>query len=63
MPSNLVGMAYSDCDIPVMPHRYLMQPMVLAKLLQAAQIQPADRALDLATATGYSTVALALWGR
>ena len=34
-------------------------PMVLAKLLQAAEIGPADRVLDVGAATGYSAAMLA----
>ncbi len=41
------------------PARYLMEPMVLAKLLQAAEIGPDALVLDVGAATGYSTAVLA----
>ncbi|MDE1901076.1 MAG: protein-L-isoaspartate O-methyltransferase [Alphaproteobacteria bacterium] len=59
VPSHLVGVAYLDEDIALMGGRSLMKPMVLARLIQAADIKPTDTVLDLAPATGYSTLVLA----
>lgn len=53
------GFAYIDEDLEVAAGRYLMEPMVLARLLQAAAPQPGDIALDIGCATGYSTAVLA----
>ena len=41
------------------PGDVLMEPMVLARLLQAAAPKPGDMALDIGGATGYSTAVLA----
>ena len=62
VPSTLVGVAYLDENIPLITGRSLMQPMVLARLIQAAEIKPGDHVLDLAPATGYSTMILAALG-
>ena len=62
VPSTLVGVAYLDENIPLIASRTLMQPMVLAKLIQATEVKPQDRVLDLAPATGYSTLLLAAMG-
>jgi len=59
VPSNLVGVAYLDEDIPLIGTRTLMQPMVLARLIQAANVQQGEVVLDLAPATGYSTLVFA----
>lgn len=56
------GVAYVDEDIAVAPGRYLMEPMVLAKLMQATEIQPTDVILDVGCATGYSAAVLARLG-
>ena len=53
------GIAYIDEDLEVAPGRYLMEPMVLARLLQAAAPRSGDMALDIGVATGYSTAVLA----
>ncbi len=53
------GIAYIDEDLEIAPGRYLMEPMVLARLLQTAAPQPGGIALDIGCATGYSTAVLA----
>ena len=60
VPAELRSVAYVDEDIRVARDRYLLEPMVLARLLQAADVQPTDIALDIGPATGYSTAILAL---
>lgn len=53
------GIAYVDEDLPVAPGRYLMEPMVLGRLVQALEVKPHEMVLDLACATGYSSALLA----
>lgn len=62
VPERLAGIAYADCSPEVAPSRYLLEPMVLAKLLQESGVHPDSRILDIGPATGYSTAALALMG-
>lgn len=54
------AVAYADEDVPVShsPSRTLLAPRTLAKLIQAAEIQAGDRALDIGCATGYSSAVL-----
>lgn len=59
LPPLMAGIAYNDEDIQLAPGRFLMEPMVLARLVQAAAIKPEDRALDIGCATGYSTAVIA----
>ena len=53
------GLAYIDFDVPVGVSRRLLKPMVLAKLIQALDLSPSDRVLDVACATGYGAAVLA----
>jgi protein-L-isoaspartate(D-aspartate) O-methyltransferase len=65
VPQAFKGLAYMDEDIEVSPARdgaparFLLSPMVQARLIQLAEIGPNDKILDVGCATGYSTVMLA----
>lgn len=59
VPTEAQGIAYVDEEIPVAEGRRLLEPMVLARLLQAAEISPRDAVLDIGCATGYSAAVLA----
>ncbi|MCR4376830.1 MAG: protein-L-isoaspartate O-methyltransferase [Rhodospirillales bacterium] len=51
--------AYLDEDLTIAPGRIMMEPMVLARLLQAARIERTDLALVIAAASGYEAVVIA----
>jgi protein-L-isoaspartate(D-aspartate) O-methyltransferase len=59
MPPAVSALAYLDLDVPVGASRRLLRPMVLAKLIQVAELQATDRVLDVGCATGYGTAVLA----
>ncbi len=59
MPATSAALAYLDLDVPVGASRRLLRPMVLAKLIQAAELEATDRVLDVGCATGYSAAVLA----
>lgn len=64
VPKAAAELAYLDTDLPVAldggsDSRRLLKPMVLAKLIQAAEIGETDRVLDIGCATGYSSAVLA----
>ena len=63
VPPALRGVAYVDDDLPVGGGRNLMQPMVAARLLQAAAVQPKDAALVVGAGVGYEAAVLALLAR
>ncbi|HEY9079822.1 protein-L-isoaspartate O-methyltransferase [Magnetovibrio sp.] len=56
---SLKSLAYIDEDLMVGPGRILMEPMVLARMMQAAAIEETDLALVIAAATGYEAAAIA----
>lgn len=53
VPEHLRRVAYIDEDLPLGGGRYLMEPMVAARLLQAAEVEPGDTALVVGAGTGY----------
>jgi len=53
------GLAYVDEDLQIAEGRFLMEPMVLARLIQAAAPTSTDAVLDIGCGTGYSTAVLA----
>jgi protein-L-isoaspartate(D-aspartate) O-methyltransferase len=65
VPASVRDLAYSDIALKIAdatqgaPERRLLPPLVLARLIQAAEIKPGDRVLDIAPGTGYSTAILA----
>ena len=58
VPEPLRGIAYVDEDVALGSGRFVMEPRVLARLLQAAQPGPEDMALDLGCGSGYATAIL-----
>jgi protein-L-isoaspartate(D-aspartate) O-methyltransferase len=58
VPADKKSVAYLDIDLEVASGRALMKPMVLAKLLQAAEVPPDGLVLDVGPATGYTTALL-----
>ena len=62
-PPTATSIAYLDIDLPVgegtgSPRR-MLKPIILAKLLNAAQVEPTDKVLDVGCATGYTAALLA----
>ncbi|HLI20255.1 MAG TPA: protein-L-isoaspartate O-methyltransferase [Stellaceae bacterium] len=59
VPPSLRGIAYVDDDIPLGQGRFLIEPLVLARLLQLAEIRKSDKVLEIGCATGYATAIIA----
>ena len=61
VPPAAAALAYLDLDLAVGEGgtRRLLKPMVLAKLIHAADISGTDRVLDVGCATGYAAAVLA----
>jgi protein-L-isoaspartate(D-aspartate) O-methyltransferase len=58
VPAERADMSYVDEDLRTATGRYLVEPMVFARLVQAAEIGPEDDVLDIACGTGYSSAVL-----
>lgn len=59
VPADRRGVAYVDEDLAIADGRYLMKPMVLARLMQEAAIEAGDIVLDIGCGSGYSSAILA----
>lgn len=59
LPEATRSVAYADEDVPLGNGRYSMEPMVLARLIQALQSRPEDRAMVVAAGRGYGAALLA----
>jgi protein-L-isoaspartate(D-aspartate) O-methyltransferase len=62
-PEHLRVVAYIDEDLPLGGGRYLMEPMVVARLLQAAMIERTDTVLIIGAGTGYEAALAAMLAR
>jgi len=54
----LTDLAYIDEDLLLKGNRFLLEPMVLARMVQALDLKPTDITLDIGAALGYSTAIL-----
>ena len=63
VPERLKSVAYVDDDLPLGGGRYLMEPMVAARLLQAASVERADVTLVVGSGAGYEAAVLAQLAR
>lgn len=64
LPHDLAPLAYSDLSLFLRDERgrrarHLLPPLILARLLQEAQIRETERVLDIAGGAGYSAAILA----
>lgn len=59
VPEDRRGIAYVDEELALPRGRFLMEPMVQARMIQALALEGSERVLDIGAATGYSTALLA----
>ncbi len=54
------GQAYADHPVGIPEQQTTSQPYIIAAMLQAAQIKPQDRVLEIGAGSGYQTAILAV---
>jgi protein-L-isoaspartate(D-aspartate) O-methyltransferase len=52
--------AYENVALPIGCEQTISQPLVVARMLQALELRPADRVLDIGTGSGYHAALLAM---
>ncbi|HEC18053.1 MAG TPA: protein-L-isoaspartate O-methyltransferase [Gammaproteobacteria bacterium] len=62
VPEQYRNLAFSDVNIPLPHGQVMMKPLMEARLLQALDIQPTDKILEIGTGSGYFTALLARLG-
>jgi len=62
VPAALAGLAYIDEDVRLPRGRVLMEPRVLARLVQAARVRAGERVLVVGAGSGYGAAVLAACG-
>jgi protein-L-isoaspartate(D-aspartate) O-methyltransferase len=62
LPDALLVLAYADQNVPLGSGRVLLQPLALARLVQAAVPAPGEKVLVVAAGTGYSAALFAALG-
>lgn len=58
VPKARQGIAYVDENLSIGSGRWLMEPLVAARLVQALEVTPADTALMIGCGTGYDAALL-----
>ncbi len=59
LPQNLRSVAYIDEDLDLGQGRYLIEPVVTARMLQALSLKESDVVLEIGAGVGYGTALLA----
>ncbi len=62
VPEEFQHLAFSDTNIPVGHDQVMMSPKLEARMLQALNIEPHERVLEIGTGSGYVTALLAQLG-
>ena len=63
VPSRYQGLAFADIHIPIGHQQVMMTPQVEARMLQALNIKPTDKILEVGTGSGFVTALFAKLGQ
>ncbi len=62
VPPAVMSLAYADGDVPLGQGRVLVQPMVIARLVQLARVRDGERVLVVGAGAGYGAALMAACG-
>lgn len=63
VPAGYQQYAYADTPLPIPQDQTISQPYVVAYMIQALNLKPADRVLEIGTGSGYEAAVLACIAR
>jgi len=52
--------AYDDCPLPIGAGQTISQPYIVAVMIEAAELQPEDRVLEVGAGSGYASALMSL---
>jgi protein-L-isoaspartate(D-aspartate) O-methyltransferase len=59
LPEAMREFAYEDSALPIEEGQTLSQPYIVARMIEAAALNPADRVLEIGTGSGYAAAVMA----
>lgn len=59
VPADLREFAYDDTPLPIGNEQTISQPAIVAAMIEAAEVSPGDRVLDVGTGSGYAAAVAA----
>jgi protein-L-isoaspartate(D-aspartate) O-methyltransferase len=62
VPAHLKNVAYTDEALKISATRYLTEPLVTARMFEAAEIEPGHKVMIVGSGSGYSAVLSAMIG-
>lgn len=60
VPPELRAFAYDDAPLPIGLNQTISQPWMVASMIEAADVQPGDRVLEVGAGSGYAAAVLGL---
>ena len=58
VPDRLAAMAYADSPLPIEAEQTISQPYIVALMIEAAEIAPGDRVLEIGAGSGYAAAVM-----
>lgn len=58
VPDNLMDLAYEDRPLPIGEGQTISQPFIVASMIEALQLKPEDKVLEIGTGSGYAAAVL-----
>src|SRR6266567_448173 len=60
VPKELAELAYEDSPLPIETGQTISQPYIVAAMIEAAEVKPGDRVLEIGTGSGYAAAVMSM---
>ncbi|HEV2818136.1 MAG TPA: protein-L-isoaspartate(D-aspartate) O-methyltransferase [Allosphingosinicella sp.] len=58
VPAHLAAHAYEDSPLPIEADQTISQPYIVALMIEAAEVEPGDRVLEIGAGSGYAAAVI-----